>query len=149
MKGNQMKHTFLIKINVDIAKVSDAYTALELVDGADIESFEPVVNNKKQEPAKQAKAKKHKAKKLNSQGKYMHGRNGRTTAHSLLDSDPRCAHTGVITRSGWRQVDTEATLKNLGLTMDQLMAMRTKLGTLEHALKKSILLRRVRKQSLA
>lgn len=146
MKGNQVKHTFLIKINVDIAKVSDAYTALELVDGADIESFEPVVHSKKQEPSKPAKAKKQKAKKLNSQSKCI---NGKTTAHSLLDTDPRCAHTGVITRSGWRQVDTEETLKNLGLTMDQLMAMRTKRGTLEHALKKSILLRRVRKQSLA
>ena len=141
MKGKQMKHTFLIKINVDIAKVSDAYTALELVDGADIESFEPVVNNKKQEPAKPAKA-----KKLSAQRKVIYGR---TTAHSLLDSDPRCVHTEVRTASGWRQVDAEATLKNLGLTMSQLMAMQTKRGTLEHALKKSILLSKVRKQSVA
>lgn len=146
MKGNQMKHTFLIKINVDIAKVSDAYTALELVDGADIESFEPVVNSKKQEPAKPAKAKKQKAKKLSAQRKVIYGR---TTAHSLLDSDPRCVHTEVKTASGWRQVDAEATLRNLGLTMNQLMGMQTKRGTLEHALKKSILLSKVRKQSVA
>jgi hypothetical protein len=37
-----------------------------------------------------------------------------------------------------RRIDTDPTLENMGLTKDQLFAMRAKIGTLEHATKMSI-----------
>lgn len=120
-----MKHKFIITLSVDISKVSDTYAALSLVDGVRIDSVEassPVVvesNGNGHMPDKPAAKAKTKAKKQPS------------TKHT----DPRA----VLQWSGGKQVlNTDATLRNLGISKSDLLKMKTRNGTLEGALKRSI-----------
>jgi hypothetical protein len=120
-----MKHKFIITLSVDISKVSDTYAALSLVDGVRIDSVEassPVVvesNGNGHTPEKPAAKAKTKAKKQ----------------PSAKRTDPRA----VLQWSGGKHVlNTDATLKNLGISKSELMKMKTRNGTLEGALKRSI-----------
>jgi len=128
---NKMKHKFIITLSVDISKVSDTYAALSLVDGVRIDSVEassPVVvesNGNGHIPEKPAAKAKSKAK-----AKAKVKRNT-STKHT----DPRA----VLQWSGGKQVlNTDATLRNLGISKSDLLKMKTRNGTLEGALKRSI-----------
>lgn len=126
-----MKHKFIITLSVDISKVSDTYAALSLVDGVRIDSVEassPVVVESSgnghipEKPAAKAKSKaKAKAKvKRNT---------------SIMHTDPRAV---LKWSSGKHVLNTDATLKNLGISKSDLLKMKTRNGTLEGALKRSI-----------
>ena len=128
---NKMKHKFIITLSVDISKVSDTYAALSLVDGVRIDSVEassPVVvesngnGHTPEKPAAKAKAKsKAKAKVKRST--------------SIMYTDPRAV---LKWSSGKHVLNTDATLKNLGISKSDLLKMKTRNGTLEGALKRSI-----------
>lgn len=126
-----MKHKFIITLSVDITKVSDTYAALSLVDGVRIDSVEassPVVvesNGNGHTPEKPAAKAKSKAK---SKAKAK-----RNT--SIMHTDPRAV---LKWSSGKHVLNTDATLKNLGISKSDLLKMKTRNGTLEGALKRSI-----------
>lgn len=126
---NKMKHKFIITLSVDISKVSDTYAALSLVDGVRIDSVEassPVVvesNGNGHMPEKPAAKAKSKAKaKVKRRTSIMH-------------TDPRAV---LKWSSGKHVLNTDATLKNLGISKSDLLKMKTRNGTLEGALKRSI-----------
>lgn len=126
-----MKHKFIITLSVDITKVSDTYAALSLVDGVRIDSVEassPVVvesNGNGHIPEKPAAKAKSKAK-----AKAKVKRNT-----SIMHTDPRAV---LKWSSGKHVLNTDATLKNLGISKSDLLKMKTRNGTLEGALKRSI-----------
>lgn len=124
-----MKHKFIITLSVDITKVSDTYAALSLVDGVRIDSVEassPVVvesNGNGHTPEKPVAKAKPKAK----------AKIKRNT--SIMHTDPRAV---LKWSSGKHVLNTDATLKNLGISKSDLLKMKTRNGTLEGALKRSI-----------
>jgi len=126
-----MKHKFIITLSVDISKVSDTYAALSLVDGVRIDSVEassPVVvesNGNGHMPEKPVAKAKSKAK-----AKAKVKRNT-----SIMHTDPRAV---LKWSSGKHVLNTDATLKNLGISKSDLLKMKTRNGTLEGALKRSI-----------
>lgn len=126
-----MKHKFIITLSVDITKVSDTYAALSLVDGVRIDSVEassPVVvesNGNGHMPEKPVAKAKSKAK-----AKAKVKRNT-----SIMHTDPRAV---LKWSSGKHVLNTDATLKNLGISKSDLLKMKTRNGTLEGALKRSI-----------
>jgi hypothetical protein len=128
---NKMKHKFIITLSVDISKVSDTYAALSLVDGVRIDSVEassPVVvesNGNGHMPEKPVAKAKSKAK-----AKAKVKRNT-----SIMHTDPRAV---LKWSSGKHVLNTDATLKNLGISKSDLLKMKTRNGTLEGALKRSI-----------
>lgn len=122
-----MKYKFIITLSVDISKVSDTYAALSLVDGVRIDSVEassPVVvesNGNGHTPEKPVAKAKPRAKAKRQP--------------SIKHTDPRA----VLKLSGGKQVlNAEATLRNLGISKSDLLKMKTRNGTLEGALKRSI-----------
>jgi len=106
---------------VDVANLKDAYEALSMVDGLEIVTTAPARERRgsrlNREPVRRvAPVKKASAKYGNPRVK-----------------DPRA----VFFTNG--QLDIPATLRRMGLSKSQLMAMETKMGTLEYSVKRSLL----------
>ena len=131
-----MNTQFTITLNVDIAKISEVYEALQLVNGVHIGSVESstaiVTNgngNGHSSEAVKAKVKHQPKRKTSGYQKRM---------KSVLYTDPRAVLLPPSRSGAWASLNHEATLKNLGITAAELEAMETRNGTLECALKRSI-----------
>ena len=106
---------------VDVANLKDAYEALSMVDGLEIVTTAPARERRgsrlNHKPVQRvAPVKKAGSKYGNPRGK-----------------DPRA----VFYTNG--QLDIPATLRKMGLSKSQLMAMETRMGTLEYSVKRSLM----------
>ena len=106
---------------VDVAHLKDAYEALSMVDGLEIVTTAP--------------ARERRGSRLNRkpvrEGVVVnkpHAKYGNPRV-----KDPRA----VLFTNG--QLDIPATLRRMGLSKSQLMAMETKMGTLEYSVKRSLI----------
>ena len=106
---------------VDVAHLKDAYEALSMVDGLEIVTTAPARERRgsrlNRKPVREVVA----VNKPNA--KYGNQR----------VKDPRA----VLFTNG--QLDIPATLRRMGLSKSQLMAMETKMGTLEYSVKRSLI----------
>ena len=106
---------------VDVAHLKDAYEALSMVDGLEIVTTAPARERRgsrlNRKPVREVVA----VNKPNA--KY---------------GNPRVkAPRAVLFTNG--QLDIPATLRRMGLSKSQLMAMETKMGTLEYSVKRSLI----------
>jgi hypothetical protein len=132
-----MNTQFTITLNVDIAKVSEVYEALQLVSGihiGSVESSTAVITNGNGHSYKAVKV-EAKSKRRAKRKKTGHQKRRR----SVLFTDPRAVLSQSSKSDGmWPSINYEATLKNLGVTKEELASMKTQNGTLECAVKRSI-----------
>ena len=105
---------------VDVAHLKDAYEALSMVDGLEIVTTAPARERRgsrlNRKPVREVVA----VNKPNA--KY---------------GNPRVKDPRVLFTNG--QLDIPATLRRMGLSKSQLMAMETKMGTLEYSVKRSLI----------
>ena len=106
---------------VDVAHLKDAYEALSMVDGLEIVTTAPARERRGSRLNRESVRRNAPAKKAGS--KYGNPRG----------KDPRA----VLFTNG--QLDIPATLRRMGLSKSQLMAMETKMGTLEYSVKRSLI----------
>jgi hypothetical protein len=133
-----MNTQFTITLNVDIAKISEVYEALQLVDGVHIGSVESstaIITN--------GNGNGHSSEAVKTKVKTKPQTKRKTSGYqkrkkSVLYTDPRAVLLPPSRSGAWASLNHEATLKNLGITADELEAMETRNGTLECALKRSI-----------
>ena len=128
-------------VTVDVAKLTDLYEAVSLVDGAVIVHTAADKYGKRSRPAAPRAAGKGSQLPRQLQAERNEKQPGKLlpvggTMSRQSAGDPRA----VFTRNARGQVviDFHATLRKVGLTIPQLMALKTKLGTLENSLKHSL-----------
>ena len=148
-------------VTVDVARLTDLYAAIELVEGAAIvhtasDKFgkrrkihrpSPRVlaaaeraARKENSPAVKAEPKPLAKQRRASDRKRLAAKKA-DRKHEVAKSDPRAVF--APSRHGGRPViDVYATLANMGLTVSQLDALSTKRGTLEYTVKRSLGLNR-------
>lgn len=127
-----MNTQFTITLNVDISKVSEVYEALQLVNGVHIGSVEPstaVITNGNGDHAELP------PDKPSTKGKSKRLHHGRFSSDAVL-KDPRAV---LIKDGSSYKLDTQATLKKMGLTEDDIRKMITPRGSLERSVKCSLL----------
>lgn len=134
-----MNTQFTITLNVDITKISEVYEALQLVNGVHIGSVESstaiVTNGNGNGHSPKAVKVEAKSKRRSKRKKTGHQKRRR----SVLFTDPRAVLSQSSKSDGmWPSIDYEATLQNLGVTKEELASMKTRNGTLECAVKRSI-----------
>lgn len=149
-------------VTVDVARLTDLYAAIELVEGAAIvhtasDKFgkrrkihrpSPRVlaaaeraARKENSPAVKAEPKPLAKQRRRANDRERLAAKKADRKHEVAKSDPRAVF--APSRHGGRQViDVYATLANMGLTVSQLDALSTKRGTLEYTVKRSLGLNR-------
>ena len=149
-------------VTVDVARLTDLYAAIELVEGAAIvhtasDKFgkrrkihrpSPRVlaaaeraARKENSPAVKAEPKPLAKQRRRANDRERLAAKKADRKHEVAKSDPRAVF--APSRHGGRPViDVYATLANMGLTISQLDALSTKRGTLEYTVKRSLGLNR-------
>jgi len=150
-------------VTLDVARLTDLYAAIELVEGAAVvhtatdkfgakrkihrpsprmlAAAEMAARREKNRPAVKAEPKPlvKPVRRANVNDRLAAKKADRK--HEVAKSDPRAVF--APSRHGGRQViDVYATLANMGLTISQLDALSTKRGTLEYTVKRSLGLNR-------
>ena len=110
-----------IGATVDVANLKDAYEALSMVDGLEIVTTAPARERRG------SRLNRKPVRKVVAVNK-PHAKYGNPRV-----KDPRA----VFFTNG--QLDIPATLRKMGLSKSQLMAMETKMGTLEYSVKRSLI----------
>lgn len=110
-----------IGATVDVANLKDAYEALSMVDGLEIVTTAPARERR-------GLRSNHKPVRKVVAVNKPHAKYGNPRI-----KDPRA----VFFTNG--QLDIPATLRRMGLSKSQLMAMETKMGTLEYSVKRSLI----------
>ena len=124
-----------VGVTVDTQKLDDLLLAVDLVEGVEIVHITA---------ARLRPQRKPNIRPLKKPGKLL-PTGGAMSRQSV--SDPRA----VFTRNARGQVviDFHPTLRNVGLTIPQLLDMQTKLGTLENSLKHSLQAKRMHQRKRA
>ena len=145
MKTNNnmdMQSRIYAGVTLDVARLTDLYAAIELVEGA------AIVHTATDKFGASRKIHRPSPRVLLAEPIRRVNVNDRLAAtkadrkHVVAKSDPRA----VFARSRWNPdrtvIDVLATLRRMGLTVSQLDAMKTKHGTLEYTVKRSLGLNR-------
>ena len=150
-------------VTVDVARLTDLYAAIELVEGAAIvhtasdkfgkrrkihrpsprvlAAAERAARREKNRPAVKVEPKPLAKQRRQANDRERLAAKKADRKHEVAKSDPRAVF--APSRHGGRQViDVYATLANMGLTVSQLDALSTKRGTLEYTVKRSLGLNR-------
>ena len=152
MKNMNMQTRIYAGVTVDVAKLTDLYEAVALVDGAVVVHTATDKYGKRPRPAAKAQlgskasppvavAKRIADPKPAAPRAVVPSRS-EARKHAAAKADPRAVFAKSEIHPNKVVIDVQATLRRMGLTAHQLDAMRTKRGTLEYTVKRSLGLNR-------
>ena len=152
MKNMNMQTRIYAGVTVDVAKLTDLYEAVALVDGAVVVHTATDKFGKRPRPAAKAQlgskasppvavAKRIADPKPAAPRAVVPSRS-EARKHAAAKADPRAVFAKSEIHPNKVVIDVQATLRRMGLTAHQLDAMRTKRGTLEYTVKRSLGLNR-------
>jgi len=134
-------------VTVDVAKLTDLYAAIALVDGAVIvhTATDKFGNKRSQKPA--VKQLDTTPSRPTASGEKVadvdpKSRVAPTAKHAVAKADPRAVFTKSPNDPHNTVIDVTATLRRMGLSMAELESIKTKRGTLEYTVKRSLALNR-------
>jgi hypothetical protein len=128
-------------VTVDVTNLSDLYAAVALVEGAEVVHTAADKFSRRQRTADSRQLDRQPRRRTSAKPEMVKASTDRKSKrHSVANGDPRA----VFMANGHNNtvVDVKATLRNMGLTAKQLLGMRTKQGTLEYTVKRSLVLNR-------
>ena len=152
MKNMNMQTRIYAGVTVDVAKLTDLYEAIALVDGAVVVHTATDKFGKRPRPAAKAQlggktsppvavAERIADPKPAAPRAVVPSRS-ESRKHATAKADPRAVFSKSEIHPSKVVIDVPATLRRMGLTIGQLDAMRTKRGTLEYTVKRSLGLNR-------
>jgi hypothetical protein len=140
-------------VTVDVAKLTDLYEAIALVDGAVVVYTATDKYGRRSRPAARAQlgnnapspvavVEKRIADPKPAAPRVAVVSRSAARKHATAKADPRAVFAKSNLNPSKAVIDVPATLRKMGLTIEQLDAMRTKRGTLEYTVKRSLGLNR-------
>lgn len=139
-------------VTVDVAKLTDLYEAIALVDGAVVVHTATDKFGKRPRPAAKAQlggktsppvaVAERIADPKPAAPRAVVASRSESRKHATAKADPRAVFSKSDIHPSKVVIDVPATLRRMGLTIGQLDAMRTKRGTLEYTVKRSLGLNR-------
>ncbi len=136
-------------VTLDVANLTDLYAAIALVDGAVIvhTATDKFGNKRPQRPAVRQLDTTPSQPTVSSETVVDVDPKPRvapasSSKHAVAKADPRAVFAKSTTNHNKEVIDVTATLRRMGLSVAELESIKTKRGTLEYTVKRSLMLNR-------